>query len=393
MKRVTTRRAAALHARWLRLALAAVALSPGIALAEPYLAVQQGYKCIVCHVNPTGGGERSLFGDVCAENVMPATTLPAGVPAWTGQVIQDLVRIGGDLRTDWSRTTQPHSPIQQQVGLEQVRLYADISVIPNKLGVYIDELIAPGAAQTMEAYARYGDTSNGYLKAGHFYVPFGWRLQDQSAFVRQVTGINMTAPDDGIELGLERPNWSGQLDATKGVANAGSSSGYQVTGQLVRVQTAWRFGAAAAFTHTLSGDRQAYGVFAGLRTGPVAWLGEADLVHQAGGAASTTGAANGTSGSNAGSAASTAIGAVRKVPLLGEMDWALHRGHNLKLTYEFYDPDLDVHNNQQTRWSAVYEYTPIPFLQARAGFRRYQGIPQSNAQNETLTFVEVHGFF
>lgn len=350
---------------------AACALLPRVALAEPYLAIQQGLKCLMCHINPTGGGARTLFGDVFAENVMAATTLPAGIPAWTGQAVADFVRIGGDLRADWMRSTMPQAAITNQVGLEQVRLYADVSMIPNKLGVYLDELIAPGAAQTMEAYARYGDTSDWYLKAGHFYLPFGWRLQDQTAFVRQVTGINMNTPDDGVELGLERPNWSGQLDVTKGAANVSSPSGYQLTGQLVRVQTLWRIGAAAAFTHATTGDRQTYGLFAGLHTGPLVWLGEADLVRQAG-------FSNGTQS---------------MVPLLAEVDWALHRGHNLKLTYEFYDPELSVHNNQQTRWSAVYELTPIPFLQLRAGFRRYQGIPQNDAENRTLAFLEVHGFF
>ena len=359
-----------LHGLLLAATLITSALGARVAQAEPYLAIQQGLKCIVCHVNPTGGGARSLFGDVFAGNVMAATALPSGLPAWTGQVVQDFVRIGGDLRADWTRSTQPHAPITTQVGLEQFRLYADVSVIPNKLGLYLDELVAPGAAQTMEAYARYGDTSNWYIKAGHFYLPFGWRLQDQSSFVRQVTGINMNTPDDGIELGLERPNWSGPLAVSKGAANVASPSGYQVTGQLVRVQTLWRLGAAAAFTHALAGDRQTYGLFAGLHTGPLVWLGEADLVRQAG----------------------FADGTRSQVPLLGEIDWTIHRGNNLKLTYEFYDPELSVHNNQQTRWSAVYELTPIPFLQLRGGFRRYQGIPQNDAENRSLAFFEVHGF-
>jgi hypothetical protein len=352
--------------------LLCVALGGGarVALAEPYLAVQQGYKCIACHVNPTGGGLRNSFGLVFAENVMPAATLPAGVPVWLGQVVQDIVRVGGDLRTDWSRTTVPQSPTQQQFALEQFRLYADVTVIPNLLGLYVDEEVAPGAAQTMEAYARYGNTSDWYIKAGHFYLPFGWRLQDQTAFVRTVTGINMTTPDNGVELGFERPNWSGQVDVTNGAANAGTGTGYQVTGNLVRVESIWRVGVSSAYTHADAGDRSMYGLYAGVRTGPVTWLSEIDLVRQAG-------YPNGTR---------------TMIPALAEANWLICKGNNLKLTYEYSDPERGVPNNAQTRWSAVYELTPIPFLQARAGFRRYQGIPQNNLQNETFGFVEVHLF-
>jgi hypothetical protein len=222
----------------------------------------------------------------------------------------------------------------------------------------------------MEAYARYGDTSDWYIKAGHFYLPFGWRLQDQTAFVRTVTGINMTTPDTGVEFGLERPNWSGQLDVTNGAANASSGSGYQLTGNLVHVQSIWRVGVSSAFTQSDAGNRMMYGLYAGLRTGPIAWLAEGDLVRQAG-------YPNGTR---------------TMIPALLEADWKFHKGSNLKLTYEYSDPERSVPNNAQTRWSAVYELTPIPFLQARAGFRRYQGIPQNPLQNETFAFIELHVF-
>jgi hypothetical protein len=169
---------------------------------------------------------------------------------------------------------------------------------------------------------------------------------------------------------LERANWSGQLDVTNGAANASSGSGYQVTGNLVHVQSIWRVGVSSAFTQSDAGNRSMYGLYAGLRTGPIAWLAEGDLVRQAG-------YPNGTR---------------TMIPALIEADWSFHRGNNLKLTYEYSDPERSVPNNAQTRWSAVYELTPIPFLQARAGFRRYQGIPQNALQNETFGFVELHVF-
>ena len=189
------------------------------------------------------------------------------------------------------------------------------------------------------------------------------------AFVREVTGISMATPDKGVEIGYEKTAWSAQFDLTNGVGNT-SGSGYQITSQVVYVQPIWRLGMAASFTQADAGDRRVTGIFAGLKTGPVAWLAEGDLVHDDSFPGGRTLAAG-----------------------LLEADWRIRRGHNLKLTAEYYDPDRAVAENQQTRYSIVYEYTPIPFLQFRAGYRHYFGIPQSNTENQQLVLLELHGYF
>jgi hypothetical protein len=76
-----------------------------------------------------------------------------------------------------------------------------------------------------------------------------------------------------------------------------------------------------------------------------------------------------------------------------EADWRIRKGHNFKLTAESHDPDRAVRQNQQARYSIAYEFTPLAFLQLRAGYRRYRGIPQSNVENQRLSFVELHGYF
>ena len=338
--------------------------------AEPYLAVQQGYKCVACHVNPSGGGLRNDFGIVFAENVMPAAGLPEAVPVWTGKV-GDFVRLGGDLRASWTRTDVPHGKALQDFNLDQLRVYADAAVIPDRLALYVDEGLAPGNAHALEAYVQFNDPARGwYLKGGQFYLPFGWRLQDQTAFVREVSGISMTTPDSGIEIGLERSNWSAQIDLSNGAANAGAGSGHQLTGQVVWVQSRYRLGGAASVTQSGAGNRRVGGLFAGIRTGPVSWLGEADVVRDAG----------------------FPEGARSIVAALGEADWRISRGHNLKVTAEYYDPDRSVAEDQKTRWSALYEWTPLPFVQLRAGLRRYRGIPQNDLDNRRTIFLELHGY-
>lgn len=352
--------------------LAVALLASGVrpSSAEPYLAVQQGYKCSACHVNPTGGGLRTAFGIAFAENVMPARGLPAAMPVWSGDFGERL-RGGGDVRASVRRTQLPNSAAQRESGLDQLRLYANLELLPQRLAVYVDAAVAPGNAQLLEAYGKLSDAATGlYIKAGQFYLPFGWRLQDQTALVREVTGIGMTAPDSGVELGLDRPDWSAQIDVSRNMANADSGFGNRVTGQLVWVRSLFRVGSAASYLRSSAGERHLAGVFAGFRSGAVAWLGEADLVLDSGFPEGTR---------------SMAVG-------LAEADWALRKGHNLKFTAEYFDPDRAVREDQKTRWSLLYEWTPIPFVQLRVGFRRLRGIPQNDFDNRHALFVEIHGF-
>src|SRR6202051_2431521 len=76
--------------------------------AEPYLAVQMGLKCGQCHVNPTGGGLRTAYGDVFAQTLMPQNHVDTGSDVWTGDVTKFL-RIGGDLRFDGTVTPAPNT--------------------------------------------------------------------------------------------------------------------------------------------------------------------------------------------------------------------------------------------------------------------------------------------
>src|SRR5689334_4341879 len=171
--------------------------------AEPYLAAQMGLKCGQCHVNPTGGGMRTLFGNTFAQTQLAAQRIGSDEDLWTGQVMKFL-SVGGNARADWNFADVPHQTSTNEFQVEEARAYLDFGVIPNRLSVYIDQRFAPGNATNLEANVRYWFTENAlYIKAGRMYLPFGYRYEDDNAFTRQLSGINMQAPDEGVEIGIE----------------------------------------------------------------------------------------------------------------------------------------------------------------------------------------------
>jgi len=353
--------------------LAALLLWSTPARAEPYLAVREGLKCMQCHVNPTGGGMRTVFGNAYAESRLAAQRLETPDAGQWADAIKNMITLGGDVRAQYQYTDIPHEPSQNAFETETMRLYLAANIIPDHLLVYADQSLGPGGSDNREGYVRLQfDEGRYYVKAGHMYLPYGLRLQDDEAFVREVPGINYATPDNGVELGLELPEWTVQFAVTNGSGGADEvdqGKQYSLRGEFV--QSIWRLGASANYNDSSAGQRRMGNVFAGLRTGPIGWLGEADYIVDDG----------------------FPTGRRRLWVGLLEANWEWRQGHNVKLTGEHFDPDTRVSNDQRGRYSLVYEYTPIQFLQVRGGLRYYDGIPQNHEQNEREAFVELHGFF
>ncbi len=348
-----------------------LALMSSVANAEPYLAVAEGFKCAQCHVNPTGGGMRNTFGNVYAQSQLAATRMETGDNAWTGSIGQ-MLAIGANLRANATVTQTPNQAQSRAFELQQARLYVNVAVVPNRLSVYLDQQVAPEASINREAFVRYQSAGDSWsVKAGQMYLPFGLRLQDNTAFTRQVPGINMSSPDAGVEFSWEPGAWSTQWAISNGSAGGPETdTGKQYSVQGAYVARHWRVGLAGNLNDSSAGDQRAFGLFGGTNTGPIAWLAEIDYVVDQNVAANR-----------------------KRLAGLIEGNWRVRRGHNLKLTAEAFDPNHDLDNDRQTRMSVVYEYSPIQFLQLRSGLRDYQGIPQNDLQNRRVYFIELHGFY
>jgi hypothetical protein len=342
------------------------------AYAEPYLAVRMGLKCEACHVNPTGGGLRTDFGDVFAQTRLPAHPIQGNWGLWTGEVTRFL-RVGGDLRYDATVTQTPGSKTVDQFATQQARAYLEMQVIPNRLLFYVDEQVAPGAANNHEAYGIFWSAAHDwYVKAGQMYLPFGFRFEDQTAFVYDVSSTSMYEPDDAVEFGWLRGHWDAQLDVSNGTfAGPASGQGKEYGLQVSYVESAWRLGLAANDDDDTQNRRRFAGVFGGIRTGPIEWLGEVDAVKNE----------------------CCSLRNVTQAAALLEGDWLFAAGNNLKLTFEPFDPDRNVVGNARSRWSLVYELTPVQFVQIRTGVRDYNGPRGIASENSRLWFIQLHGFF
>ena len=356
------------------LAVIALALAAGAAQAEPYIAAQRGLKCASCHVNPTGGGMRNATGQGIAQGDLSARRIDIGDTVWTGE-LNRFFAIGGDFRGGATYSeVEGGEDTDPAFDVDETRAYLEARVIPGRLSLYVDQRLGPGDSRTQEAYGLFwfDEERRYYVKAGQMYLPFGLRLEDDTAFIRQVPGINMDTPDDGVELGLETGPWSAQLAFSNGSAGGpetNSGKQYSLRGEYVR--SALRFGASANYNDADDTERFSTGLFGALVTGPVVWLAEIDYVEDSG----------------------LPGGDVRRWASLVEADWQPRQGHNLKLTYEWHEPDDNVDDDEQDRYSLVYEYTPVQFLQLRGGARDFEAAPGIPLPDSRLFFLELHVYF
>jgi len=237
----------------------------------------------------------------------------------------------------------------------------------------VDERVAPGNAVNREAFALlWSKDKTAYVKAGRFVLPHGLRLEDDTAFIRQNTGINFATSDAGVEGGLELGPWSTALAVSNGTAGAAENNrGKQFSWLTSIVHPGWRIGGSINVNKNNGADRKMENTFAGLRTGIVSWLGEVSTITDEG----------------------TPTGRRKLRAALTEANVEVLKGHNLKLTYEHLDPNLDLDEDERERYSIVWEYVPFQHTQFRLGYRDNRAPPQNNLQNAKEMFLQWHAFF
>jgi hypothetical protein len=373
------------------------------ALAEPYLAVIYGYNCSQCHLNPTGAGKRNEFGNIFSQTEMPARTVSAadinrflglgktalkGEDAGSGPAeftldstfysgyLASFLSVGGDFRIN-NRTLfrEAIESTTNAFDLSQGSLYASLEFFDGALVLYLDETVAPGGATSREAFALLRGPWNSYLKAGRMFLPFGLRLQDDTAFVRELSGFSRGVQDVGAEIGIE----PGPLSLSLAVSNGSGGSSddnrdKQLTAMASFIQRHWRVGTQATWNNAAAVQRLGVGGFAGVQLGPFSVLGEVDHfideLEEAPGEPTQ-----------------------RRILVYGAVHCQVTKGLSLQVAYDFADPDLSEPDDTFVRVSGGVEYTVMQFVQIRLFYRFRDDVEDSLRDDEGVLDFEVHVFF
>lgn len=347
---------------------AIVAAGSAHAAPEPYLAVRTGLKCSACHVNRSGGGGRSAYGSVYAQSRLAMRTGTV-----RNRALNDFLALGWDVRALASGTVEDYVPGSPRTAIEvgEANAYFEARVIERALALYLDETLGPGPASTREAFALIeGLPLNGYAKAGKFLLPYGLRLQDDAEFIRARTGFSYKTPDQGIEMGFEPGALSFFVAMSNGTAGAAEdNNGKQFTSTLAIVKRAFRLGGSASRNEGVGlARRDVVGGFAGFALGPFSVLGEVDQI-----------AERVQSGAE-----------LKQLAGYVEGDFLAAKGVNAKVTYGYFDKNLDVAEDQRVRLRFGLELFPVGFLRAAAFYTADLWIPQANAPDRVSVELHLH---
>ncbi len=378
-------------------------LGPATLRAEPYMAVREGYKCSQCHVNKTGGGARNDYATLYMQTRMAAgpgvgTESGSGRETDPGQFHTGSgVAVGADLRASFLYSNFHGSPATNQVGRPTscdschatttngageggggkiAEAFIRYQPVPNVATIVFSGSLVP---TTMRDF--YGLVERlpmeGYVKAGTFKLPNG--LQNNWDFPFQHTtqggyqglvGFE-TVYATGLEVGIEPGPFTIALSATNpdNLTRSPTEKRYFFTASAVS-----RLGLIgvnyAQDPVSITETRTLTSGFIGTNLGRFTVLGQLDQMDDKDNLAAIT---------------------TTQQARLGEIDYLIKRGHNIKYVLEARDPDLAKPHGTRDRQSLIYEPFLTPYVQCRVGYRIYDG--PSHTDRGEQWFVEGHFLF
>lgn len=342
--------------------------------ALPRFASRSGAKCQSCHVNPSGGGMRSPFGSQYGRDELP-------VPTWSEDLglddfstqLTDFVSIGADVRTlfFYVKDSASNSNAFWQM---QGDVYMNFQ-LAKKVNIYIDKGLYSG----FEVFGLLNILpANGHIKVGKFTPNYGMKVDDHTVFVRQELGFSQERgrPElTGAEVGFS----PGPVTVMGGVYNAADGFGSGVGNNkalLGRVDAIFPLAqklhlglGGNVFRKETGGVKTTlFGGMGSLSYQQFTVLGEVDLARRETGASRVDG-----------------------LVVYAEAGAMVVPGVDLKVAYDFYDPDKDNQTGSVSRYSFGVEFFPISGVEVRPMYRLVKEDPVDR-DNDEFHFL-VHFYF
>jgi hypothetical protein len=369
-----------------------------LASALPRFSLQKGQGCVLCHVNPSGGGQRNVYG----ADVFGARELPAKTGRTVDAQLSKTFRAGGDYRNQvyfYNDTLVESSSRAYGFFTMQADLYVTAQ-IGDVVSLTYSHDVLRGSPEVfgMKTY-RNGEV---YVKAGSFLPNIGLRHDDHTAVTRGGS-VRLASPPDGLiwkpkyaDAGIEaevRGAVPGRW--TVGVFNGG---GINSLGPDDRADNAKAILARGEFYGKLGGARgllgaNAYlnksldfdgdfiiaGGFAGLGTEAWTVMAEADYV------------------TNYLPSAADPNNGATTLAFYSEATWRMTRGVYVVGRVEHFDPDLDITSGRVFRVTGGFEVMPSPGVEFKPSVR-YQTDSRSSDTGEALpknleVLVQSHWWF
>ena len=357
------------------------------AVALPRFASRTGAQCQSCHVNPSGGGMRQAFGVQYGRENLP-------VPTWYGEFglddfstkLTDFVSIGADFRTLYfyqqnPDTGTPPKSVKPSNAFFQMQGNLDLSFhLAKRVVMYLAKGLY--SSDTYSDFEVFGLLSilpaNGYVKIGKFIPNYGIKMDDHRIYVRTYTGFSpeLVRPElTGAEFGI----LPGPLSITGGLFNSvdgfgiGTGNDKALLGRVEGMFKATEYvhlglGANVFTKKSAAGVRSnLYGGFGSISFESLTILGEADLMENKLEKGTTTG-----------------------IVTFVEADYVVTPGLDLKLGYDFYDPDKDLKTGSKSRYTFGCEFFPIAGVEVRSLYHFVQDEPIDFRNNEFQLLVHFY---
>jgi len=335
--------------KW-HLVLAASLLLGSGAQALPRYSARYEQNCALCHVNPSGGGMRSEYAT--RELIPKEFAIGQSATPMIDTHLGKYLTFGTDFRELYLASSQVAGGLSPQGFFPmQGDVYFALQLDPRYMLYY-----SHGLTNTYEAFGfAHVLPWDGYIKAGKFVPPYGWRFDDHTMYVRADEGFTPPAiSDGGVEVGFA-PKFG---DLRVAVVNGSRGSQLDVDRRLSTIvnlsarfkvlKTSGSLGIAWLTQPGITEDQNNAGLFGYLTAWKLTWVGQADLLR------------------------TDPIRAPATTAFVTSHEWTalVRQGIELKGTYDFFDPDRSLASGARSRWGAGCAVMPRSFLVGEVLFRR-----------------------